>query len=721
MMMLSTQFCAACGAANEAEQTHCFACGRSLSVSTDAPTPQDSSLFHERYRIETLLGSGGYSTVYRARDLQAEREVAIKQINLQGLGAEEAIEATDTFNREASVLSSLHHPQIPQMYDQFNDQDHWYLVLQYLEGPTLETYLETRETQGQPLQLDEVLRIALQLGKVLNYLHTRQPPVIFRDLKPSNIIRTPSHGTLCLVDFGIARRFRPGQRRDTQALGSPGYAAPEQYGRAQTTPRSDVYSLGALMHRLLSGNDPAETLPGLAPLRLRSEVGEDTLSELVQRMLSADPEQRPATMGEVIEILEAIQLQRVTEQGTRIWQPPVPQDLPSSSTGWQQVQIQVPGASSASSMPVSKGPALKRRRGPSRRKVLIGMRAALLVAAVGGVVWWASTPPDDLIVTSRPTFKKLSDTAYEYLGHTDSVASVTWSPEGQYIASGSADSSIQVWNANTGEISWTYRTDQQNKFMTVVKPVVWSPDGRSIAASFDVSESPIMQVWDANIGNTKFFYYEEGDTTFRVKSLAWSPDSKHIATGSDDQAVRVWTAITVTNDAVLLSYWHDPAKVYGFDVDTVAWSPDGKYIASGGEDRIVQISDATTGKIILTCTGHTASVNSLAWSPDGKYIVSASNDQTAQIWDAATGDMVWAYSGHTDSVNSVAWSPDSKYVASGSDDNTVQVWEATNGETIFTYRGHTARVNSVAWSSDGSRIASGSDDKTVQIWKVKVP
>ena len=176
--MLSTQFCATCGAANEAARSHCFACGRSLSASTDIPADADSSLLHGRYRIEALLGSGGYSTVYRARDLQTEREVAIKQINLQGLSAEEAIEATDTFNREASVLSSLHHPQIPRMYDQFHDQDHWYLVLQYLEGPTLETYLETRETQNKPLQFDEVLRMALQLGKVLNYLHTRQPPVI---------------------------------------------------------------------------------------------------------------------------------------------------------------------------------------------------------------------------------------------------------------------------------------------------------------------------------------------------------------------------------------------------------------------------------------------------------------------------------------------------------------------------------------------------------------
>ena len=332
MNMLSTQFCPICGAANEGIQIHCFACGHTLTTGADASAISDIPLLRERYRLETVLGSGGFSTVYRAHDVQAGRKVAIKRISLHGLSAEDAIEATDTFNREASVLSSLQHPQIPRIYDQFSDQEHWYLVLQYLEGPTLEAYLETRSTQGNPLQFDEVLEMALQLGEVLNYLHTRKPPVIFRDLKPSNIIRTPPNGTLCLVDFGIARRFRSGQKRDTQALGSPGYAAPEQYGRAQTTPRSDIYSLGALLHFLLSGQDPTGASPGLTPLQLHSETGAEAISELVQRMLSPDPDLRPGDMGEVIATLEAARQQRGVQPAARIWQPAVQQDLSSSSS-----------------------------------------------------------------------------------------------------------------------------------------------------------------------------------------------------------------------------------------------------------------------------------------------------------------------------------------------------------------------------------------------------
>ncbi|HEY7417703.1 MAG TPA: protein kinase, partial [Ktedonobacteraceae bacterium] len=324
------------------------------------------------------------------------------------------------FNREASVLSSLQHPQVPQIYDQFSDPDHWYLVLQYVEGPTLETYLEMRATQGKPLQFDEVLEIALQLGEVLHYLHTRQPPVIFRDLKPSNIIRTPPKGTLCLVDFGIARRFRPGQQRDTQALGSPGYAAPEQYGRAQTTPRSDIYSLGALLHFLLSGDDPAEEAsPGLRPLSLHAEKGAEALSELVQCMLSPDPELRPATMSKVITALEAIQQQHAAQPAARIWQPPVPRVLPFLASSRQ---VRVPASSLVAA---GQGSVAQRKR----------LHLHFFTRII------------NKLFTRQPSFQRLSDTAYAYLRHTSFVNAVAWSPNGKDIASGSSDSSVQVWDA----------------------------------------------------------------------------------------------------------------------------------------------------------------------------------------------------------------------------------------------------------------------------------
>jgi serine/threonine protein kinase len=130
---------------------------------------------------------------------------------------------------------------------------------------------------------------------VLDYLHTREPSIIFRDLKPANVMRT-SAGHLYLIDFGIARHFKPGQPRDTVPLGSPGYAAPEQYGRAQTTPRADIYSLGALLHQLLTGNNPAQNPFRFELSPLQGQSIPHRLQSLVMQMVEMDVNNRPSSM-----------------------------------------------------------------------------------------------------------------------------------------------------------------------------------------------------------------------------------------------------------------------------------------------------------------------------------------------------------------------------------------------------------------------------------------
>jgi serine/threonine protein kinase len=421
--MISMQFCSVCGAANEQGYTHCFACGRLLAASTEDKEVQDETLLHNRYQLGSTLGSGGFSAVYRARDLQTGRNVAIKQITLRGLSAEETIEATDTFNREVSLLSALRHPQVPRIYDHFSDREHWYLVLEYLEGTTLETYLAMRVAQGNPIQVEEALAMGLQICRVLEYLHSQKPPVIFRDLKPGNIIRSPG-GTLCLIDFGIARHFHRGQAHDTRSLGSSGYAAPEQYGHAQTTTQSDIYSLGVLLYTLLSGQDPARKSFGLAPLRLDPKLFGTGLPALVKRMLSLDPGDRPATVREVATALEAIRKQRLTQDAAHIWRPPTPQVLPSSMAGQQAIQTQLPTQPGNIAFP-------NPRRRTSRRRVLIGLGALAATAVAGGGIWWIST--------------SFSTYLYSYRGHTQQVNGVVWSPDGKRIASCSDDNTVQVW------------------------------------------------------------------------------------------------------------------------------------------------------------------------------------------------------------------------------------------------------------------------------------
>src|SRR6266568_7229517 len=208
------------------------------------------TLFRNRYFIMSKVGAGGFGSVYKARDIQnGDRLVAIKEVSLLGLHPQAMIEATAAFQREVSVLSQLDHPNLPRLYEHFQTPGHWYLVMDFIAGETLEQY-QSKTPDGR-LLLSEVLDMGIQLCIVLDYLHSHQTPIVFRDLKPANIMRTPT-GQLYLIDFGIARYFKPGQAKDTVALGSAGYAAPEQYSKAQTTPRADIYSLGAVLHQLLT-------------------------------------------------------------------------------------------------------------------------------------------------------------------------------------------------------------------------------------------------------------------------------------------------------------------------------------------------------------------------------------------------------------------------------------------------------------------------------------
>ncbi|HEX4714745.1 MAG TPA: serine/threonine-protein kinase, partial [Ktedonobacteraceae bacterium] len=338
--MAISYFCEHCGAENAPGETACCACQYPLTQHADLLDA--NTLLNERYEVLSEIGAGGFGAVYQARDTQKSNQlVAVKQINLKGLSSQEIIEATDAFNREAEILSTLSHPLLPRIFDRFSDPEHWYLVMTFIDGSTLDEYLQQHMVSSLPasagLPLSETLAIALQLCDVLHYLHSQQPPVIFRDLKPGNIMRTRG-GRLYLIDFGIARRFKPGQAKDTIPFGSPGFAAPEQYGRAQTTPQADIYSLGALLSCLISGDDPSEHPFEFPPLRHNGIAGMHELDVLIWRMVALDATKRPADILDVQAELQRIQ--KIHDQANKwgpIWTPPPGQTPPPSGNGQQHL------------------------------------------------------------------------------------------------------------------------------------------------------------------------------------------------------------------------------------------------------------------------------------------------------------------------------------------------------------------------------------------------
>ena len=255
------------------------------------------SLQEGTYQVEAVIGHGGMGEVFLASHRALDVPVALKQARAdQSLPKSVIIELdnllhqkqttprtpvqlrladdfpvsgginTDRFLREALLLARLCHPAIPTLYDYFLEDGYWYLVMEYLPGPTLANYIN----QYAPLPPLEALNYAMQLCDVLDYLHQQAPQIVFRDLKPSNVILSPE-GRLMLVDFGIARYFKEGQITDTTDFGSPGYASPEQFeGSVQTDGRSDLYSLGVILHEMISGQRPGRAGAGTRAGKLES-------------------------------------------------------------------------------------------------------------------------------------------------------------------------------------------------------------------------------------------------------------------------------------------------------------------------------------------------------------------------------------------------------------------------------------------------------------------
>jgi len=344
--MSASLFCPTCGFAIPAQATSCAACGAAIVVDAEAapppvqtplsspaptpplfaaPTPAVCSLpagyvLAGRYRILQQIGQGGFATVYKAQDRgHKNRLVAIKQIHLESLSLQEMIDASDGYNREVTHLSSLRHKSLPRIYDYFTDDQHWYIAMEYLTGKTLEERLKS--TRRGFLPVKRTLDIGLALCDVFHYLHTQHPPIIFRDIKPANIIITRG-GRICLIDFGIARLYRPG-RKDTGPLGTLGYAAPEQYGRgAHTTPQTDIYGLGATLQTLLTGKEPLEITQDGIPPKLARAIPTD-LQNYLARMLERDATRRPHNMLEVKQTLQEIKeqqsAQKIKAAGAFLW------------------------------------------------------------------------------------------------------------------------------------------------------------------------------------------------------------------------------------------------------------------------------------------------------------------------------------------------------------------------------------------------------------------
>src|SRR5579883_1088524 len=306
--------CPYCKAENRDGVRYCGSCGKMIGVSAAATPGGDSSrslapgsrLQGGRYVVKQVLGQGGMGTALLATDLRLDsKPVVIKELLSDNVEPSRLQEDVRNFQREVQTLAHLDHPLIPAVTDHFQEGSHYFMVQEYVEGENLD---ERMERIRRPMDEQEALTYAAEVLDILDYLEQQRPPIVHRDIKPANIIIGARDQKAHLVDFGIARLYAPSkaQRKQTTALGTPGYAPPEQY-QGNAEPRSDLYALAATLYYLLTNRDPTEhPLFQFPPARTINPRLSSEVEALLERALALDINRRYQTALEMKRDIDAI-------------------------------------------------------------------------------------------------------------------------------------------------------------------------------------------------------------------------------------------------------------------------------------------------------------------------------------------------------------------------------------------------------------------------------